>query len=358
MIKRIIILEDTRRNIFGGGQLITKNFVSSISNLENIEIFIFDDKKNNFFLSQVNSENLNTHFYSTKLSIFNIVDLFKSVRCILQLTQIKHKCILYAPTGFGLLASFIIKIINKRVDIIFHAHKPFPNRMFKKLIFKALLSKCLKIITVSHYLKNNFNLNGYQTNMIYNYLDVSLKKNTKKIFINKKKINIVMVANYIAYKNHILLLSIIPKLYEEFGTKINFHFFGEGTKKISDIISPQYLNIVKLHGFIKDPLNSFKNLNAFLIIPSNEPETFSINIIEAFKNNVVVIASNLGAHTELIKNKKNGYLIDKLDSEYLLKLIIFSVKRDNSKILFNAQKYLNDNFSFIKFRNSVRKLIL
>ena len=247
MIKRIIILEDTRRNIFGGGQLITKNFISSICNLENIEIFVFDDKKNNFFLSQVNSENLNTYFYSTNIDIFHTVDLFKSVKSILQLTQIKHKCILYAPTGFGLLASFIIKIINKKVDIIFHAHKPFPNRIFKKLIFKALLSKCFKIITVSNYLKNNFNLNGYQTNMIYNCLDTSLKKNSKKILINKDKTHIVMVANFISYKNHILLLRIIPKLYEEFGNKINFHFFGEGTKKIKEIISPQLLSIVKLH---------------------------------------------------------------------------------------------------------------
>lgn len=356
-MKRIIILEDTRRNIFGGGQLITKNFILSLCNSKNIEIFVFDDRKNNFFLSQVKSKNLNIQSYSTNLSFFKIIDLFKSLKKIYKLTQIKHKCILYSPTGFGLLASFMIKIINKKVDIIFHAHKPFPKSKFKKLIFKALLSKCFKIITVSNYLKNNFNLNGHHTNMIYNCLDASLKKNSKKTLINKK-INIVMVANYIAYKNHILLLSIIPKLYEEFGTKINFHFFGEGTEKISDAISPQYLNIVKLHGFVKDPLDLFLNLNAFLIIPSNEPETFSINIIEAFKNNVIVIASNLGAHAELIKNKKNGYLIDKLDNDCLLKLIISSIKSDNSKILYNAQKYLNDNFSFIKFRNSIRKLIL
>ena len=105
-------------------------------------------------------------------------------------------------------------------------------------------------------------------------------------------------------------------------------------------------------------MNFFSNLKAFLIIPSNEPETFSINIIEAFKNNIVVIASNLGAHAELIKNKKNGYLIDKLEDQYLLKLIISAVKKDNSKILYNAKEYLKDNFSFIKFRSSIRKLIL
>lgn len=358
MIKRIIILEDTRRNIFGGGQLITKNFISSIYNLQNIEIFIFDDARNNYFLSQIKTENLIIHLYSTHLSIFKIVNFFKSLKNILQLTYTKHKCILYAPTGFGLLASFIIKIINKKIDIIFHAHKPFPKGIFKKFIFKSLLSKCFKIITVSNYLKNNFNLNGYQTNMIYNCLDNSLKKNPKKILIDKDKIHIVMVANFISYKNHILLLRIIPKLYEEFGTKINFHFFGEGTKKIKKIISPQLLSIIKLHGFIKDPLNFFSNLEAYLIIPSNEPETFSINIIEAFKNNVLVIASNLGAHSELIKNKKTGYLIDRLEDQYLLKLIISAIKKDNSQILFNAQKYLNDNFSFIKFRNSIRKLIL
>ena len=52
----------------------------------------------------------------------------------------------------------------------------------------------------------------------------------------------------------------------------------------------------------------FKKLD-ILVIPSIEPEAFSLVILEAMSRGIPVIATSIGAHLELINNDEDGILI-------------------------------------------------
>ena len=53
----------------------------------------------------------------------------------------------------------------------------------------------------------------------------------------------------------------------------------------------------------------YRNID-LLIVPSIEPEAFSLVILEAMSHGIPVIATNIGAHIELIENNKTGCLVD------------------------------------------------
>lgn len=357
MKKNIIILEDTRRIAFGGGQEITKRFVHSLYPSAKYQFYLFDDKKNLYFKKQLKKYIKKNYFYNTSLKKLNFIKtLYQLLLSLVSLNKIIRKdpnnTIIYAPTGFGLFLSVLYKIFILDIKIIFHAHKPLPSKIISKFFFKFFLTKCNKIIVVSKFLKKNFQ--NIKTDLIYNIIDNSSKKPKTTVKLNKDKFHILMVANNYPYKNYQLFFSFIEKISN---LNLNFHVFGHKTKILADKVSKKKKKQVFFHGFHQNPLELFNNYKSILLIPSKKPETFSLIILEAFKNKVLVAAFKSGAHIELINNNFNGYLINKLETEEIIKIVNKIINQNNGQIIENAFNFYKKNFNNRKFNISIKKTI-
>ena len=101
----------------------------------------------------------------------------------------------------------------------------------------------------------------------------------------------------------------------------------------------------------------YKNAKAFLF--ASVDEEFGIAPVEAMGYGVPVIAYASGGLKETIKDGKNGYLYDKLETQDLLRIIskIESLSHDNyTKMVKNARKEA-EKYSFEIFRSQILKAI-
>ncbi len=95
-------------------------------------------------------------------------------------------------------------------------------------------------------------------------------------------------------------------------------YFLEVKSKIIQLGLQDYIYIT---GYIEDVQNVMATLN-LLVHCSIEPEPFGLVITEAMDLGIPVIAANIGAPLEIIKDKRTGFLVDPLHAEKMAELII------------------------------------
>ncbi len=103
------------------------------------------------------------------------------------------------------------------------------------------------------------------------------------------------------------------------GHSLYLHIAGRGPqeKKLRHLAKKENINNIKFLGFLDQDELKKQILNSrFIIHPSEVYETFGLSILENYNLNKPVIASNLGALSEIVENKKTGLLFksgDKAD---------------------------------------------
>ncbi len=138
-----------------------------------------------------------------------------------------------------------------------------------------------------------------------------------------------------------------------------FLIIGEGKqrKKLESLIKKYKLeNTVFLLGRIPE---AFKYLKAFdiLVLPSLK-EGFPWIILEAMAAEIPIIATNVGAIPEIIKDGKNGILIEPKDSKVIAEKIIWLLNNQEKaqKIAFKAKENLK-KFNLEKMIEQTEKLL-
>lgn len=99
-----------------------------------------------------------------------------------------------------------------------------------------------------------------------------------------------------------------------------------------------------------DPEQFFKKIDV-LVVPSLWNEPFGRVIIESFKENVPVIASNVGGISELIDEGVNGYLFNVKDFDELLEAMVFL--SENVDVVHSFRKNLRNYDSSVFDSDSV-----
>ena len=128
-------------------------------------------------------------------------------------------------------------------------------------------------------------------------------------------------------KNHTLY---VGRLSEEKGLltlikaweKVNFKLKIFGTGPLKDKLKKEIGNNknIQLNNFIsKTEVKKEMREAFFLIFPSECDETFGMTIIEAFKNKLPVLSSDMGSQGSIVKNNVNGFLFKAGDAEDLAK---------------------------------------
>ena len=230
-----------------------------------------------------------------------------------------------------------------------------------------LLEKCTAIFCVSKYIRNLF-LDGISKNykkvhVLYNGVDKKLKK------FPKKKKEILFVGRLVPEKgvhHYIDCVKLIADSYTDwsFGL-IGSSKLGENQNKnqyANQIINKFTLigSRAKFYGFQNHEFVQEKMKTAsIVVIPSIWQEPFGLVAAEAMSNAACIIASKVGAITEIVGN--NGILIKSINHLKLKQALIHVI--NNKKIMEGYQKKSWKNFmlsSEISSRklDNFRKIIL
>jgi len=173
-------------------------------------------------------------------------------------------------------------------------------------------------------------------------------------------INIVIVGKFLTRKNQSIIINNLDK-FNNITKKITFHFVGKhfnsyGNQIKTKLKNSPYKKMVQLYGFKKNVLE-YIYASDYLILTALAEASPRV-IYEAMILKTLVISSNVGGVTELIKHKKTGYLYKKNNIEDLLLHFNYSLKsKKNNTLITNANKFYYKSFSNEIHQKNYKKLL-
>ena len=226
-----------------------------------------------------------------------------------------------------------------------------------KIIFLANLSS--KIISVSHFIRNNFPKSLIKKTSIIS--DPILYE--KKTF-NKKKVTnlrVCVVANLQRIKRIDIAIKVISKLKKTFDPKVILQIFGEKREpvfsELMKIVRDNKLeDNIKFMG-AKNPITNWM-LKSQIMLATSQNEGLGLTVLEAMSLGVPVVASNHGGHKETIKNNKNGFLVELEDIDGYVDVImkLYNNTSLKNKIIRNGKKTIKEKYSLNKYLDRIDKV--
>lgn len=242
---------------------------------------------------------------------------------------------------------------------IWHQHSAFYSR--RNIFFSKLSSQ---IFTISNFCKFSFTKEMSKRALVLpNFFNLELIKkirNTNKIKLfqkynlNPKKIYVTYVGNINKQKRFNLFLKIALKLKKKYDSKIFFLVIG---KDLENLVSQKDNNFI-FFNFNYNVLELIRLSN--LVISTSINEGFGRVIVESSLLKVPILASNSGAHKELIKNNENGILAksDSTDDFFNKALQVLSKKnsRKIKKMVDTAYNFFSKNYSNQRYNKIINEI--
>lgn len=197
-------------------------------------------------------------------------------------------------------------------------------------------------IAISNVIYNHWtNKKVKNITLVYDGIDVDdIKVKTK---YKNSKIKFIFVGSLCETKGQLKFLNTFLKLDKDMLSNIEIHFFGGGEesyiKQIKKVISDNNLEkIVYLDGYASNIRDIIKNYDIGII--NSKSEAFGRVTVEYMAAGLCVLASNTGANTEIINNKKTGLIFKYNDDTDMIKQITYIINHKNEieKIGNNARK--------------------
>ena len=352
----------------GGAETHLVNLISGLLE-KRINVSIFYTKKDNQFFKK-KLETLNVKIFKKKENInLNVVnfflDFFYLRKLILQLNpNIIHVHLPYME----LLTFLVLKTLKKKYKFIITKHVDSSlfdgsNRQQEcfigSFIGNLIYSRAKKIIAISQAVKkyvidnyNNINVKNIAV-IRYGIEYKILSSYTKTLNIFKKKYNLQghyvlgVAARLVRQKSIDFLIKSFSEYNKNFNPKSKLLIAGKGPLKIELEELVASLNLkksVKFLGFQSDINTFYRSIDVFCLTSSYEG--LGLAILEALACKKPIITSNCSAMPEIIKQNKNGLLVDHLNIGQLVKAIqALEDPKLRNKISFNSNKLLKKKFS-------------
>ncbi len=313
----------------------------NLENLTNIINLCLTIYRVNKVISEKKPEIVHSHLTSMEL-IGAIIKFFSNNKFKFIVTKHLDSFFLEASSGQNnfiqgkLLDFFIFKNADKIICI---------SKQIKKYFLKKIKvpRKKLKVI---YYGLNKSDLRSKKTNV--QYLQI---KNLKKHFL------ICCIARHVKQKS----LDFLIKAFYEFrktdpNSKLILVGNGPETKKLKNLSKNLKLDkeIIWID-YSENVLKILKLSNVF-VLPSRY-EGFGLVLLEAMYAGKPIIASNVSAIPEVIKNNWNGLLFKHNNiRELKSKLLKIKNKNISKKFIKNSKKSLEKKFNFNKMINSTYEI--
>ncbi|WP_339677575.1 glycosyltransferase family 4 protein [Cyclobacterium marinum] len=286
------------------------------------------------------------------VTILNKEVKIPNVSLIFSIKQFLHK---YRPNivhTSGSEANFhgIIAAKLSNIPYIIGEEIGFPNHDYRfRLIFKLVYFLADRVIAISEAVKNRIvNLNEVSSNkveIVYNPVNdvISPQKAVSNDFIlftkNSHDLVFVTTCRLVAVKNLRFFLDVFMKFVtiEKF-SKSKLLIVGDGPEKEKLIHRVNELGITKNVTFLGFCSSIFPVLGKadVFVLPSLS-EGFSISLVEAMLNNLVVISTNVGGPSEIVTHGYNGFLVDPKSEKQWLETLksVFNLSLKNKAVIGN-----------------------
>lgn len=350
MHKKKVIFNLVQSNINGGLENMYLDYSKIIAKKYELICLV---SKNFVHIKELKRQNI-------KYEILNIkghFDFFAFVKFAFLVRKYQPKLI-FAHNGrcFALLNLYKLLIRKASFKTIAVSHGGNPKRLIN---FDY-------IITVAQHLKAKIikkypHINHEKVKVIYN--GISLGKITSKTHINdKNKALIFGTLSRLSVEKNIITAIKAFALFSKEVKNSKLLIAGEGPEDayLKNYVTRHNLGdkIVFL-GHQQNIKKFFQQIDV-LVHPALE-EPFGLVILESFKHNVIVIGSNRGGLTEIIKHDYNGFLYEDPASEYSLskEMLRYNYLNDEARnnILKKAKETLERKFSIKQVENNLLLLV-
>jgi glycosyltransferase involved in cell wall biosynthesis len=230
----------------------------------------------------------------------------------------------YKATIYG---GLICKVRRYPYVITYHA-EAFKSDI-KKIYFTLediFLKRAQKLFPVSEQIKNELikrKVDKRKINVIHNGINDPITSCEKKIVKNsiKKDLTILSVGRLEQIKNHFLIIKSIKDLIVEH-SNLKLTIAGDGPKKDEINATVKNLNLknkVQISGYVNDVNSLYHAADIFVIASSSEGSP--ISLLEAMAHSLPIIATNVGSIPTMIRDQKEGLLIEANDQNALTKVL-------------------------------------
>ena len=237
---------------------------------------------------------------------------------------------------------------DKKIILFFHTDK---IRQFKEMKYAD------KVLTVNKAMKNKINSLYsnkalYLPNTLYSIKEYKPLKYYHRNFNKKSNFVIGAMGRLVKKKGFEFLIKTCKEI-----DNLELVIAGDGNE-LNNLkkISYNYKNI-KLIGWVKNKDTFFKNIDVFCSSSFIEP--FGLVIIEAMARGIPVISTKCNGPLDIIKNNKNGMLIE-INDKLELKNAIIKFK-DNKvlrkKIGLNGYNTYKEKFTFSEYKKNIKSLL-
>lgn len=196
-----------------------------------------------------------------------------------------------------------------------------------KILRSLLLFTTTKHVVQTEKIKSYFP-RRFQNKIIVINNPINIKQCGDKDW-NSERTSILSIARLDKQKNIPMMLKAFLKFHEEYPMYILNIWGNRGYDEQNDEITKfiQQNNasqFIKLNGRCNDVAKEYDKAYMFLV--TSNFEGFSNSMMEAVCSGVPTISTRVSGATELIKNEKNGLLIDFNDSEQLYKKMVYLIE--------------------------------
>ena len=335
-MKTIIILEDSRKVGFGGGQrgsievinALHKDFncVATDSILDSIfakEAEIVLNKKA-IKLYSLAAKNMGKASFSISFFEFLTYPFFALLNIIILCRNLrknklnKQNSILYAPLKKTLIYAYILNLLTG-IPFAYHARNVDNNKSMFFKILRKILRKAFIVICVSKTVQENLKLH----NSIVLYDSVVLRNLTQfSKNIENKNIVVAAFASLIEWKGLEYLMQSYGYLKNK--NKIYIRIYGNGTQE--NYLKTLENDHITLCGFAKNTESIMKNNVDIICVPSIDQEAFGRVPVEGYCFGIPAIVTNIGAQAEITIDGKTGTHVPIKSAKKIAEAIDFLVE--------------------------------
>lgn len=349
-------------NDYSGSPLVLSNVIKGLRD-QGYDCEVMTSKNTEGFLSEivdVHYNNFGYHFIENKLYRLALFFWTQMVLFFKTLFQTDRKSTIYINTLLPFGAALAGKL--RRQKVVYHIHETSLKPLAFKNFLKWIARKTSTVnIYVSNYLEKKEGIKEVTSSTIHNALSDSFKKEAdhykQNSFDKNKKFNVLMLCSLKEYKgvNEFVGLSkMLPDIH--FSLILNC---SKNTiqKHFSSFSLPSNLTILSTQKNVH-PFYAESHLVVNLSHPEKWVETFGMTILEGMYYGLPSIAPPIGGPVEIIKNKRNGFLIDQRNlkeiAEQIDKLAMDKAfyQQISSNALIDVQQ-----FSYQKNLSKIREIL-
>lgn len=351
---KILILEDSSQNNFGGGQKVTLQVANVLyksselifSDFTETSIY-FKETRKSFPISKFVTLSGKRIKVGNKIVknilnlIFTISYLFVNTITLKKIVNINDVSIVYATTRLTLIYAFVLYKLTG-VNYIYHAHLVNSTSLFN-CIWTHLASRAHKVLCVSKTVQNSFSV----TNKILLYNPNLNNRGCKREKTNNHFV-VSSIGSLIPIKGFIYLINAAMFL-----PYVEFRIYGVG--ELETLLKEKAPSNVKFMGFCNDIISELYNSIDIVVVPTIIQEALPLVIVESKSVGIPVICTNLGGQAEIIDDDVNGFKVPIMDSQAIAeKIALLTSDLERYKTMSRASfesLYCFDYNNFVKIVN-------